>query len=90
MAKPDVRLDEIKKLMAIFRPERIVYITVTMVAVIVLIGCAIYLIARQQYPMGIALFAPTGGIMYSSGRLLKMWNDVVRILYGKEVAPTDG
>jgi hypothetical protein len=85
MAKPDARLDEVKKLLQIFRPERIVYMIVTLVAVIVLFGCAVYLIAQKQYSMGIALFAPTGGIMYSSGRLLKMWNDVIRILYREEV-----
>lgn len=83
--QPQDRLADVEKLMKIFRPERMVHIAITIISILVLVGCAIYLISQDEVTWALGLFGSTGAITYSTSRLLKMWNDVIKVLYGKEV-----
>jgi hypothetical protein len=64
--------------------ERVVYLSVTLASVVVLLVCAVVLMFKKtqeaNYAEIIGLFGSSGGITYSTGRLLKMWGDAIRIL----------
>ena len=74
----------IKDLVALFKTERMVYLIITLICVLVLIGAAISLLLKsdnQEDTIAVmGLFGSTGGIVYSSGRLLKMWSDAMQLI----------
>jgi hypothetical protein len=75
-------MQTIKQLLDLFRLERMVYLAVTLSSVVVLLACAIILLVRKESPASaiLGLFGASGGITYSTGRLLKMWSDAIRML----------
>ena len=74
----------IKELVALFKVERMVYLIITLISVLVLIGTAISLIYKSESQENtiavMGLFGSTGGIVYSSGRLLKMWSEAMQLI----------
>lgn len=74
----------IKDLVKLFQTERIVYLIITLISVTVLIGTAVTLIIqspdREKTIEIMGLFGSTGGIVYSTGRLLKMWSEAMQIV----------
>ena len=83
------RVTAVKDLLEAFHLERIVYLTVNLVSLSVLVVSAIVLLVRgtAQPTEVVGLFGSSGAITYSTGRLLRMWSDAIRILQpnlGKE------
>ncbi|HTY11512.1 MAG TPA: hypothetical protein VMF88_10610 [Bacteroidota bacterium] len=79
----DKKVEAIGKLLKMFKMERIVYLIVTIVSFCSLLGCAIYLIyskGQEEIPSIIGMFGSSGGIAFTSGRLLKMWSDALQLL----------
>jgi hypothetical protein len=84
----DTKLDRtvavIKELVDIFKVERTVYLIITLISVLVLIITAVSLILRsdsQENTIAVmGLFGSSGGIVYSSGRLLKMWSEAMQLV----------
>lgn len=78
------RIEAIKQLLKLFRVERAVYITVTVVSLVVLLGVAASLYLQKDSRTGeiIALFGSSGAITYTTGRLLRMWSEAVRLVSG--------
>ena len=76
------RMEVVKELTNLFRFERAVYLSVTIISLIMLMGSALSLMWKGQ--AGAAeftmLFGPSGLITYSTGRLLFMWNEALRRL----------
>lgn len=74
------RLKVVKQLTDLFKFERMVYLSVSLISLIMLLGSALSLMIRGQ--AGTAeltmLFGSSGLITYSSGRLLYMWNEALR------------
>lgn len=74
----------IKELVNIFKVERTVYLIITLISVLVLIIPAVSLIIRsdsQENTIAVmGLFGSSGGIVYSSGRLLKMWSEAMQLV----------
>ena len=74
----------IKELVALFKTERLVYLFITLISVLVLIATAVSMIFKsdsQENTIAImCLFGSTGGIVYSSGRLLKMWSEAMQLI----------
>lgn len=77
-------VNAIKELVALFKTERIVYLVITVISVLVLIGTAISLIIKSESQENtieiMGLFGSTGGIVYSTGRLLKMWSEAMNLI----------
>ena len=77
-------VDAIKELVTLFKMERLVYLIITLISVLVLIAAAIsLLIASEERDHTIeimGLFSSTGGIVYSTGRLLKMWSEAMQLI----------
>ena len=91
MAKSDIqeRLAVVKDLIAVFRAERLVYLGITVIALMALLGTVFSLVRRGQAGATelSVLFGSAGAISYSTTRLLKMWTDAlafVRNVVGQE------
>lgn len=76
------RLDAIKQLLGLFRFERAVYLGVTVLSLVVLLAVAISLFLSQQAgPVEVTgLFGSSGAITYTTGRLLRMWSEALRVI----------
>lgn len=80
------RLGVVKELTSLFKFERMVYLTVTILSLLMLMGAAFSLILRDK--AGTAelsmMFGSSGLITYSTGRLLFMWNEALKRLIPSE------
>ena len=81
----DARLRAVERLVAIFRFERIVYITISIFSFLILFVFATYLFLTSgpagQNKLFLLLFIPpSGAIMYASGASLRMWSESMRLL----------
>ncbi|MCH7963162.1 MAG: hypothetical protein IH852_04400 [Bacteroidetes bacterium] len=80
------KIEAVKELTEIFKVERMVYLGVTIIALLMLLGSALSLIIKGE--IGIAelglLFGSSGMITYSTGRLLFMWNEALKLLYSSK------
>lgn len=83
----------IKDLVSMFKIERTAYLIITLISVLMLIGTALSLILgseSQENTIAImGLFGSTGGIVYSTGRLLKMWSEAMQLIQ-KTIEQQDG
>jgi hypothetical protein len=75
----------IRELLHIFRYERVVYLGITLLSVAMLLATAVNLFVHRQLDAAevLGLFGPTGVIAFSSGRLLRMWTEAVRVLQSR-------
>ena len=89
----DNTVKAIKELVALFKTERTVYLIITLISVLVLIVTAISLLFKSESQANtiavMGLFGSTGGIVYSSGRLLKMWSEAMQLIQ-KVIEQKDG
>jgi len=76
------RVAAVERLTALYRPERIVHIVATTVSLIVLLGAAGIMIAKDEAgPTELTLmFGSSGLITYTAGQLLKMWDRALSII----------
>ena len=76
------RMEVVKELTNLFKFERMVYLGVTILSLIMLIGSALSLMIKDQAgPAELTmLFGSSGLITYSAGRLLFMWNEALKRL----------
>lgn len=74
------RIDAIGKLLGLFKLERFIYVIISIISLIVLFSCAILLIKERDLTNTVGLFGSSGAITFALGRLLKMWNDALKIL----------
>jgi len=91
VAPPDLRarMDAVERLTKLFKMERMVYLAVTSLSLAMLLLSAGLLIARGKAGAAelTGLFGSSGLITYTTGRLLYMWNQALRLLAGE---PTGG
>lgn len=76
------RMEVVRELTDLFKFERMVYLVVTILSLIMLMASALSLMIKDQ--AGAAeltmLFGSSGLITYSAGRLLFMWNEALKRL----------
>lgn len=76
------RMEVVEKLTKLFKFERLVYLGVTIISLIMLLASGVSLIIKGQ--AGTAelslLFGSSGLITYTAGRLLFMWNEALKRL----------
>jgi hypothetical protein len=76
------RMEVVEKLTRLFKFERMVYLGVTIISLIMLISSAISLMIKGK--AGAAeltmLFGSSGLITYTAGRLLYMWSEALKRL----------
>ena len=76
------RMEVVKKLTELFKFERMVYLGITVVSLLVIISCGIALYIRDQVQFAelSLLFGSSGAITYTAGRLLFIWNEALKRL----------
>lgn len=79
----DQRVKAIQQLLNIFKIERAVYLTVTVISLVMLLSSAAVVIYKGTAgPLEVTgLFGSAGAITYTAGRLLRMWSEALRVLY---------
>lgn len=79
MEEIEVRVKAVKTLLEAFKLERILYIIISCLSVIILLCVPIYIIYKEpdKIEWVIGLFVPAGAITISIGKLLKMWNQAI-------------
>jgi hypothetical protein len=78
------RMDAVERLTNLFRWERMVYLIVTGLSLAMLLTSAGVLLAQGRAGTAelTGLFGSSGLITYSTGRLLFMWNQALKLLAG--------
>ncbi|MBB3699504.1 hypothetical protein KMW28_24735 [Flammeovirga yaeyamensis] len=72
--------DSIEFLLKSFKPERYIYLSVTILS-IMLLGYLIYtMILRQDISNILAMLGPSGLITFTFSRVLKMWTDCIDLI----------
>jgi hypothetical protein len=76
------RVEAVERLTKLFKMERMVYLGVTCISLLMLLASAgVLLVKGQAGPTELTgLFGSSGLITYSAGRLLVMWNQALRLL----------
>jgi membrane-bound ClpP family serine protease len=64
-----------------FKMERVAYMATTLLAVAFLLVVASILIFKESYALALGTFGASGVITFSIGRLLQMWNQMVRVIF---------
>jgi hypothetical protein len=79
------RLQAVERLLKVFRLERITYLTVTGLALVMMLSAAVQMMLEKQLSpstLGL-LFGSSGLISYSIGRVLKMWDQAIAMVTGQ-------
>ena len=87
------RIDALKQLLELFRLERLVYVCMTAAALVILLVCAGILMFKDipnGAVVGTGLFGSSGLITFTTGRLLRMWNQAFSAILGVVKEPGDG
>ncbi len=79
------RIRAVERLVRVFRLERIVYLLVTGLALVMLLTAAVVMLVRSQADVTTLtlLFGSSGLITFSIGRVLRMWDQALRIVSGR-------
>lgn len=86
----NARMDAVERLTNLFKAERMAYLLMTGLSVIILITSAGVLLLQRKgsdYGAIVGLFGSSGTITYTTGRLLYMWNQALRLLAGERTSP---
>jgi hypothetical protein len=81
-AELSARVEALERVTRLFRMERLVYLGVTCISLIMLLLSAgrLILIGKAGPAELTGLFGSSGLITYSAGRLLLMWNQALQLL----------
>jgi hypothetical protein len=82
----NARMDGVERLTKLFRMERLVYLIITTMSLAILLTSAATLVIEKRAGNVelTGLFGSSGLITYSTGRLLKMWNQALQLVAGKD------
>jgi len=83
--KIDDSLKIVKELLRMFRVERIVYLCITVICLLVLIFTTGMMLTETKstddYMAVAGLLGSSGGVIYTAGRLLKMWSEAIQLIH---------
>lgn len=76
------RVTAVKELLEAFRMERILYVTISCLAIVILVTVASIIIFRNpdKIEWFVGLFVPAGAITFSVGRILRMWTQALKFV----------
>ncbi|HTC74453.1 MAG TPA: hypothetical protein VK684_02675 [Edaphobacter sp.] len=78
----DDKLKVVEGLVKLFQLERMVHLTTTIVSLLMLLASASFMIVRSRAdPATLTLiFGSSGLITYSANRLLRMWDQAIKLM----------
>lgn len=76
------RMEVVERLTNLFKFERMVYLVVTIISLIMLLSSGVSLLLKGEVGTAelVLLFGSAGTITYTVGRLLFMWNEALKRL----------
>lgn len=76
------RIEAVERLTKLFKTERTVYLTVTIISLVMLVASALSLMLRNKAGTAeLAMMFGSGGLItYTAGRLLVMWSEAMKRL----------
>ena len=76
------RIQAVKEITALFRVERLVYVTSIIVCLIILLISVTIALIKNEFSSGelTSMFGSGGVITFMTGRLLHMWNRAINLL----------
>ena len=76
----------LRRMIDAFKPERVLYMISSFIAVLALFGLVIYSIVKEGNSSAsvIGLFAPAGVIGFCCSQLLRMWGDSLKFISGSQ------
>lgn len=75
------KLEDVQKLIDTFKMERVIYVILTSISAMSLIGIGLYVaLVEKNYEGFFALLVPTGTLTLCIFRVLKMWDDALRFI----------
>jgi len=79
------KMEAVKELVGMFKLERVVHLVTTSVSLLMLFGSAATLIYQRKADVSelTMLFGASGLITYSANRLLRMWDQALGVVAGK-------
>lgn len=79
------KMQAVKELVEVFKMERLVHLVTTTVSLLMLFGSAASLMYERKADISelTMLFGASGLITYSANRLLRMWDQALRVVAGK-------
>ena len=81
---PEEKLKHIQALIKTFQMERVLYVILTCISAITLLGIGLYLaLAKDNFEAFLTLLVPTGTLTMCIFRVLKMWDDALAFLKGE-------
>lgn len=85
------KMKVIERLIQLFRMERLAYLIVTTLSLMMLLYCAGIVIFRKQAGLETLgpLFGSSGLITYTANRLFRMWDQAIRIVSGVDQPGAD-
>lgn len=72
--------ESIEFLLNNFKVERYVYLSVTLISIILLLIIAVILFLSKDYKSILIMLGPTGLITLVFSRVLKMWSDCIELI----------
>jgi hypothetical protein len=74
----DRRVETAKQLLAMFAPERMLYLGATVLALLILMGSALYQVKATGSVVAVAgMFGAGSVVAFTTNQLLRMWRDIV-------------
>ena len=83
VSNSNAALRALERLLELFRFERMVYMGVTLLALLILLGSAAWLLLSDKegsVTLGLAMFGSSGLITFTTSRLLTMWNQAFALI----------
>ncbi|WP_300492046.1 hypothetical protein [Flavobacterium sp.] len=75
------KIEEVQKLVDTFKMERMIYVILTTLSAVSLVGIGIYVaLVEKNYASFVALLVPTGTLTLCIFRVLKMWDDALKYI----------
>ena len=82
---PDLkdRAAVVGELARLYRPERITYLVISILALIMLVACTVVVIVRQgiEWAQLTLLFGSSGIITFACSRVLLMWSRAMEVVF---------
>ncbi|HSI76434.1 MAG TPA: hypothetical protein VK957_11075 [Lunatimonas sp.] len=84
------KLEDVQKLIETFKMERVIYVVLTSISAMTLIGIGLYVaLVEKNYEAFFALLVPTGTLTLCIFRVLKMWDDALRFISSSKHDPNE-
>lgn len=85
MPESNNEIVKVERLLTLFKPERYAYLIICLLCCLTLIVLGAVLMSEGKTHFALGMFGSSGVIGVCMGRMMKMWNDVIKVLFKENV-----